>query len=170
MEVLHMSTALPHKGCDKQYEWIPHIAHEWHSEKKGGPYYCEGISTQVIHLSGQPETVEKIWDCDSLTEIDTRQFKIQESLGFNPDDMITEEKIYYAKDQTLALLSEVHEALDEIGWKSWATSRHFNRDAFVGELVDALHFLMNLFIIAECPPHEIFSKYIAKNEKNIARQ
>jgi hypothetical protein len=48
----------------------------------------------------------------------------------------------------LALEDELHEMLGEVGWKPWATSRHFNRQQYLGELVDAFHFLMNLILVA----------------------
>lgn len=123
---------------------------------------------EMHELTPQDEDVSFM--TDSLTEMMTRQLKFQESLGFKVEDMLEEEKVYYAKDQILACLDELHEALAEIGWKPWATSRHFNRDAFVGELIDAWHFLMNLFLVAEVKPHELFSLYVTKNDKNIARQ
>lgn len=110
-------------------------------------------------------------DSDSLVEMMIRQRRLQEdSYGFNFDTMTEEERVLFARDQILALLDEAHEALAEIGWKPWATSRHMNRDAFVSELVDAWHFLMNLLLAAQVKPHEFFSLYIAKNEKNAKRQ
>lgn len=81
-----------------------------------------------------------------------------------------EERIEAIRWNVLALEDELHEALAETGWKPWATSRHVNREAFLGELIDAWHFLMNLFIIADTDAEEIEQRYFAKRAKNDKRQ
>lgn len=111
-----------------------------------------------------------VWN-DALCQMMDRQNALQrDSFGHDFTTMTEEERVLFARDQILALLDEMHEALAEIGWKPWATSRHMNRDAFVGELVDAWHFLMNLLLSAHVTPEEFFSLYVAKNEKNARRQ
>jgi len=79
-------------------------------------------------------------------------------------------KIEFVKDQYIALVMEMGEALDEIGWKPWASSKHFNRDAFKGELVDVLHFFFNLMGVAEITPEELIDDYFKKAAKNLKRQ
>lgn len=80
----------------------------------------------------------------------------------------------YIRDNVLALTDELHEALGEVGWKPWATSRHLNEDAYVAELVDAWHFMMNLLLATGIPPEELarkfIMKYFEKVERNAARQ
>lgn len=108
---------------------------------------------------------------DPLTMMMSRQFTLQvESFGNNFPKMTEEERVLFAKDQILGLLDEAHEALAEIGWKPWATSRYMNRDAFVSELVDVWHFLMNLLLAAEVTPEEFINLYMEKNDKNARRQ
>lgn len=146
----------PHHRCPEAGN---HAAHEW--SRPEGTAFCPGIYVDLRLLR----------DSDSLVEMMIRQRRLQEdSYGFNFDTMTEEERVLFAKDQILALLDEGHEALAEIGWKPWATSRHMNRDAFVAELVDVWHFLMNLLLSARVTPHEFFSLYVAKNEKNAKRQ
>lgn len=79
-------------------------------------------------------------------------------------------RIDYFKENVLAATDELHEALAEIGWKSWATSRHFNEDAVKGELVDLFHFFMNLCIAANLSPGELTLKYFSKRAINAQRQ
>lgn len=81
-----------------------------------------------------------------------------------------EERIQFIKDMVYALEDELHELTDEIGWKPWATSLHINRDAAVSEAVDALHFLMNLFLVLRASADEVETVYKAKRQKNIDRQ
>lgn len=81
---------------------------------------------------------------DRLTRMMHDQLKLQELLDTNPLRMSEHERIAYIKDNVIALMSEVQEALQEIGWKPWATSRHINTDAAFGELRDAWQFLTNL--------------------------
>lgn len=76
----------------------------------------------------------------------------------------------FVKNNVLAALDELHEALGEVGWKPWASSRHLNRDAFKGELVDVLHFFFNLMGIAGITPEELLEGYEKKAAKNRSRQ
>lgn len=82
-----------------------------------------------------------------------------------PDVLIPE-----FKDMVMALQDELHEALGEIGWKPWATSRHFNTEAVQGELIDAFCFLMSLMLLAGMDANTIFNKYMLKMTINHNRQ
>lgn len=79
-------------------------------------------------------------------------------------------KMDYVRTQALGLITEVNEALNETGWKPWATSNHINRDAYVSELVDVWHFLMNMMIAVEMTPDELFQGYVTKQAINRKRQ
>ena len=88
----------------------------------------------------------------------------------DPTKLDEEERADFIRWNVLALEDELHEALAETGWKPWATSRHLNREAFKGEMVDALHFFMNLLIAADIDADEFLEGYQAKRLKNIKRQ
>ena len=79
-------------------------------------------------------------------------------------------KVKFIAEQVLAATDELHEALDEVGWKSWASSNHVNEEAFKGELVDAFHFFMNLMGVVKMSPEELIERYFRKAKKNLARQ
>ena len=92
------------------------------------------------------------------------------SYGVDPSTLDGEDRRRYIVDMTTALTDELHEALAETGWKPWATSRHFNRSAYLDELIDALHFLINLMLVAGTDADEITRRYLEKNARNAARQ
>jgi dUTPase len=89
-----------------------------------------------------------------------------------------EERSAFILWNAFAACDEIHEAMQECGWKPWATSRHLNTEEFLEELVDALHFIANMVLAAAINQHEdpkvlakiLWLKYQAKVEKNLQRQ
>jgi phosphoribosyl-ATP pyrophosphohydrolase len=85
-----------------------------------------------------------------------------------------EERAAFVRDNVLAATDELHEALQEVGWKPWASSRHMNKEPYLGELVDVFHFLMNLLLVTGVHPQaladEFSRRYFAKNARNAERQ
>ena len=90
--------------------------------------------------------------------------------GYDFAGMPLEEKTQYIKDMILAAEDELHEALGEVGWKPWASERFINREAFIGELVDAGHFLANLLVAVGCTDDEWDEAYHSKRKRNIERK
>lgn len=120
---------------------------------------------------GEPVTIGP----DRLTAMLQLQARLQQNVYNVPlGDLKPEERSRVVRDNTLALTDELHEALNEIGWKPWATSRHMNTAAYVSELVDAWHFFMNLLLATGLPPKEIsdlfYGTYLHKMKKNEERQ
>ena len=109
-----------------------------------------------------------------LQEIFDRQLSLQNqaygkdlvAIGNGGGEAMAQE----VKDNILALEDELHEALNEVGWKPWATSRHMNREAYLSELVDALHFLVNLYALGGGDAMDMFERYLKKNNRNRERQ
>jgi dimeric dUTPase (all-alpha-NTP-PPase superfamily) len=100
-----------------------------------------------------------------------RQLELQrESFGIDPQQLHLEERDRYVQAMALALIVEVDEALQEISWKPWASGQWFNREAYLLELIDVLHFWCNLVLIATDDPDEILSVYLRKAEINALRQ
>lgn len=108
-----------------------------------------------------------------------RQYDLQMSMGIDPTALRGKERGEYVTMNHTALIKELGEALDEIAWKPWSVDKDtFNREAYVKELVDAFHFLMNLLLVAY-EPHkmvgiddlafEFFRLYIQKAEVNRQR-
>lgn len=90
--------------------------------------------------------------------------------GTQPSEYDRERAISFYKDMHIALVDELHEALQEIGWKPWASSNHFTHDAVKGELVDAFHFFMNLCLVSKVSADDLLEGYAKKSAKNIQRQ
>lgn len=85
-----------------------------------------------------------------------------------PDD--PEEAIKFITWNVLAMTDELHELLNEVGWKPWATSKHVNIEAAQGELVDVFHFFMNLALVLGMNGDDLSNAYLAKRLKNLKRQ
>lgn len=94
----------------------------------------------------------------------------REAYGVDPEALSDELRANYIAVNVLALTDELHEALAEVGWKPWATSRHVNREAFLCEMADALHFFINLCLAAGISAVELTAAYAAKETRNRARQ
>lgn len=108
---------------------------------------------------------------DRLAEIFGRQLELQKRItGKDPRDLTGAERVEYIRVMTIALEDEMHEALGEVSWKPWAKAEYFNRDAFVSELIDAMHFLVNLFLVAGADELEVAMLYALKSAKNHKRQ
>src|ERR1035437_7080774 len=105
----------------------------------------------------------------------------------DPVALVGDARAQYATWNAYALVHELSETMDEIGWKPWATSRHLNREAFIGEVVDVLHFVGNLLLLAaenedssleqfgrvinvSKLADDVWERYCMKHEKNIRRQ
>lgn len=109
---------------------------------------------------------------DMLTQMFMLQDELQKKLIHGSPSDIDEDadRVQFISGMILALTDELHEALNETGWKSWASSKHINEEAFKNELVDAWHFFMNLCLVARMSPEELYIRYLRKREKNIKRQ
>jgi len=140
-----------------------------------GPEVFHDPKAMVIQYQGQnyvrqgENDARASWQ-DQLRIVFASQEHFQSLLGHDLAEYDDETKVAYLKDQILALLDEAHEALGEIGWKPWATSRHINREAFSGELADILCFLVNLALGVGLSPDEFFALHQEKVLRNIARQ
>jgi dimeric dUTPase (all-alpha-NTP-PPase superfamily) len=111
---------------------------------------------------------------DKLEELFSLQRELQvlmPPLGRDPSEIDNDaDRIEFIMTSVYALEDELHELTGEIGWKPWATSRHINRDAALSEAIDALHFLVNIFLVLRASADEVMVQYRAKRQKNIDRQ
>jgi hypothetical protein len=84
-------------------------------------------------------------------------------------DFTMAERVAEMRIQWVALIKELGEALDEIGWKPWANypgGPDINADAFDAEMVDAWHFFMNMMLIRGMTPDQLYRGYLRKNQIN----
>jgi hypothetical protein len=121
-------------------------------------------------IRGVVEDVRDARGADLFRTVFASQDKFQRLLGHDLSEYDEETKAGYLKDQILALLDEAHEALNEVGWKPWASSRHVNHKEFAGELADVLCFLVNLALGVGLSADDLFALHQEKVLRNIKRQ
>lgn len=110
----------------------------------------------------------------------SKQLELQiDHMGGDPRELFKdnpEEWANFMRWNAWALTEELGEAMGEVGWKPWATSRHLNHDAFLKEMVDLFHFFMNLLLAGNPDTHpqdiarDFAHAYFLKNQKNAQRQ
>lgn len=89
-----------------------------------------------------------------------------------PVDMTVKKNQQACRDAGLKSVEELFEALSEL--KHWKPHRktdvtEFNRDAFLEEIVDSLHYMLELLIFVGVDSQELVDAYAAKNAKNHRR-
>ena len=72
--------------------------------------------------------------------------------------------------KAIALLVELTEVLDEVNYKWWKNPKKIDENAVKEELVDVLHFFVSMCLSAGLTADELYTRYAAKNQENIARQ
>ncbi len=72
--------------------------------------------------------------------------------------------------ETLAMISELAELIDEVNFKWWKNPKPVDEDAVKGELVDILHFLVSMCLKMGMGAEELHARYLAKNRENFQRQ
>lgn len=108
---------------------------------------------------------------DNLAKLLEVQRKSQEEVyGYDFAAMTTAERVQFIHWNVTALVDELHEALGETSWKPWAKGDRLDREAFLGELVDAQHFLNNLYLVIGAEATEITFRYLDKSAINRTRQ
>jgi dimeric dUTPase (all-alpha-NTP-PPase superfamily) len=106
---------------------------------------------------------------DRLEEIFDLQRKFHESLVTSRHlESITAEE--WIQKQTLAMISELSELIDEVNFKWWKNKKPVNEQAVKEELVDILHFFVSMCLQAGMTPEELYTIYKEKNRENFRRQ
>lgn len=110
-----------------------------------------------------------------LEDLMTMQRKLQDHIRDNQgrprvSQMDDAQQSEYIAEDVLALEDELHEALDNVGWKSWAKEKGIiDRKQYLGEIVDGLFFWLNLANVAGASADEIEQIYVAKHARNMER-
>lgn len=76
----------------------------------------------------------------------------------------------WIQKETLAMLSELAELIDEVNFKWWKNKKEINTKNVKEELVDILHFFVSMCLKAGMSGGELYDLYIAKNKENFDRQ
>jgi len=100
----------------------------------------------------------------------TRELQTK-SFGQDPATLEGDAKADFITWNLAAVVVELGEMMNEFpGHKNWVLDRTIiNREEFIGEAVDALHFLGNILATVGCTDEELSIRYLQKVEKNRAR-
>ena len=74
------------------------------------------------------------------------------------------------KTFVIALADEAFEMLHLLNWKPWKNEKELDIDALEEEAIDALHFLLQIFILLGMDAEEIIETYKRKLKENYKRQ
>ena len=75
------------------------------------------------------------------------------------------------KENILALEDELHEVLGCLNWKPWRrTKKKIDVEHLREELIDCLHFMIELMMIWGLNPRTVLETYSRKHEINLKRQ
>ena len=102
--------------------------------------------------------------------------RIFEMQAFFQNDLIARRKLdgiptdKWIQMQTLAMLSELAELIDEVNFKWWKNPKPVDGDRVKEELVDILHFFVSMCLTSGMSAQELFDRYIEKNQENFDRQ
>lgn len=113
---------------------------------------------------------ERKWDeMDKLDRIFHMQKSFQEELIKKRHlEHITMEE--WLQMQTLAIVAELAEVLDESNYRWWKTKKPLDEAQIKEEIIDVLHFVLSMCVAAGMDSDEIYSVYMAKNKENFDRQ
>lgn len=76
----------------------------------------------------------------------------------------------WIQKETLAMLSELAELIDEVNFKWWKNEKPVDVDKVKDELVDILHFFVSMCLKTGMDAGELHQRYLDKNKENFARQ
>lgn len=76
----------------------------------------------------------------------------------------------WIQKQTLAMVSELAELIDEVNFKWWKNPKEIDYSLVKGELVDILHFFTGMCLRVGMDANELFDRYMEKNKENFDRQ
>lgn len=116
---------------------------------------------------------------DLLTRMLVHQERLQlESYKTEPNKLTGVDRKLYVTASGFGLVTEIGEASAKIDWKPWASSMDAtDRELYLVELIDALHFWFNLALVVRGPNQsieefasELFGIYLEKNQRNAKRQ
>lgn len=72
--------------------------------------------------------------------------------------------------ETLAMISELAELIDEVNFKWWKNQKPVDPDRVKDELVDILHFFTSMCLKTGMDANELHARYLSKNQENFDRQ
>lgn len=106
---------------------------------------------------------------DKLQEIFTMQKSLNDEIK-QKRDLTGFTKEEWMQKETLAMLSEMAELIDEVNFKWWKNPKPVDEVKVKEELVDILHFFISMCLIYDMDAQELYDMYMDKNKENFDRQ
>lgn len=115
---------------------------------------------------------------DKLEAIMSKQLELQKRLGTDFSNMSPQERADFMRNHRGYLADEVAEALYEMPfYKLWKDYDNMSSEGYEiawqkvrMELIDSLHFFVNLLLCSGMTADEVYDMYMAKNKENHRRQ
>ena len=106
---------------------------------------------------------------DKLEEIFALQLRFQEKIKQERAlaDIPMEQ---WLQKQTLAMVSELAELLEEVNFKWWKNPHELNLPNIREELSDIMHFFVSMCLEAGMTADDLYQMYVGKNLENVRRQ
>lgn len=104
---------------------------------------------------------------DPLREILAMQKKFMALLNHDKIPQHTETQM---EVMAVALADEAFEILRELNWKPWKKPKSVDYPKLKEEVIDALHFVMEMCVLLHMSDHDILNAYTTKMTENINRQ
>lgn len=98
------------------------------------------------------------------------QDQLQRVVGYDRREEDVVGRVIHITDMILACTDELHELLNETGWKPWARMRFLKQQEAREEWIDAWHFMMNIALDLDMDEPMIVEMYYAKHRENLRRQ
>lgn len=115
---------------------------------------------------------------DKLDNMYNKQVELQNKLN-SVDKIFSSERMRqsFINQMILAVIEESVEIMRETKYKNpevtdfgWKKGQLFNEEKFKKEIVDLMHFFLNLCIAAKMEPTELYNLYMEKNKENHVRK
>jgi len=105
---------------------------------------------------------------DQLQDIFERQKAFNDSV--RQQRHLDFDQCTWIQKETLAMLSELSEVLDEVNFKWWKNAKPVDEDALKEEIIDLMHFLVSMALDSGMTAEEFHARYVRKNQENFDRQ
>ena len=107
---------------------------------------------------------------DRLAEIFDLQYELNKRIGIDTCEMDESERVKWLLNYSRALSQETAELVDSVPWKWWAKYQTLDLHNVKIEIVDMLHFLVSLALVAGMTADDFHRLYVGKNALNHERQ
>ena len=107
---------------------------------------------------------------DKLDWLFDMQLKFQKALGYDKFFDGGKDNQEWLETMLIACMDELMEMIRETPWKPWKQQQKYNKAKVQDELVDLLHFFINLCLLAGMDSQLLFEKYLFKHKVNYKRQ